>query len=330
MAQNEQEIHIPVASEDDSNDSAYGDDALSDTTSVASSIHRHRYEHGRRYHKYREGEYWGPNDDIQNDQLDIAHHMLQLLLDNNLYLAPITSPRRVLDVGTGTGIWAIDLADEHPAAEVTGIDLSPIQPEFLPPNCKFEIDDCCLDWTFPLNHFDLIHIRCLYGSVADWPRLYKEVYNHLEPGGWLNQLEMDIQFKSDDGTCPPDNILSQWSSTFISAGEASGKTFKIAERAKSFITAAGFDKVVQARYKVPLGGWSSDPKLKEVGRWNLLHCYQGAEGWGLFLLTRVLEWSLAEANVFIAKFKDGLKDGKTHAYYEVTVVYGQKPGNPPD
>ncbi|XTI92278.1 S-adenosyl-L-methionine-dependent methyltransferase [Cenococcum geophilum] len=328
MAQNEQEIHIPVASEDDSNDSAYGDDVLSDTTSVASSIHRHRYEHGRRYHKYREGEYWGPNDDIQNDQLDIAHHMLQLLLDDNLYLAPITSPRRVLDIGTGTGIC--DLADEHPAAEVTGIDLSPIQPEFLPPNCKFEIDDCCLNWTFPLNHFDLIHIRCLYGSVADWPRLYKEVYNHLEPGGWLNQLEMDIQFKSDDGTCPPDNILSQWSSTFISAGEASGKTFKIAERAKPFITAAGFDNVVQTRYKVPLGGWSSDPKLRELGRWNLLHCYQGAEGWGLFLLTRVLEWSLAEANVFIAKFKDGLKDRKTHAYYEVTVVYGQKPGNPPD
>ena len=100
---------------------------------------------------------------------------------------------------------------------------------------------------------------------------------------------MDIQFKSDDGTCPPDNILSQWSSTFISAGEASGKTFKIAERAKSFITAAGFDNVAQTRYKVPLGGWSSDPKLKELGRWNLLHCYQGAEGWGLFLLTRVLE-----------------------------------------
>ena len=72
-----------------------------------------------------------------------------------------------------------DLADAYPAAEVTGIDLSPIQPEFLPPNCKFEIDDCCLDWTFPLNHFDLIHIRCLYGSVADWPRLYKEVYKYV-------------------------------------------------------------------------------------------------------------------------------------------------------
>lgn len=53
-------------------DSALGDDELSDTTSIASSIMKHRYEHGRRYHKFREGAYWGPNDDLQNEQLDIG------------------------------------------------------------------------------------------------------------------------------------------------------------------------------------------------------------------------------------------------------------------
>ncbi|KAL1624129.1 hypothetical protein SLS54_004058 [Diplodia seriata] len=52
-------IHIPVAREpaDDSNDSAFGDD-ISDTTSITSTIWRHRYENGRRYHKFREGAYW--------------------------------------------------------------------------------------------------------------------------------------------------------------------------------------------------------------------------------------------------------------------------------
>lgn len=33
----------------------------------------------------------------------------------------------VIDIGTGTGIWAIDFADEHPESEVIGTDLSPIQ-----------------------------------------------------------------------------------------------------------------------------------------------------------------------------------------------------------
>lgn len=114
--------------------------SLTDTTSLASTILRNREEWGRTYHKFRGGEndYWGPNDEQQNDQLDIGHHMLTLLL-GWLYLAPIDEAncRRVLDVGCGTGIWSLDFADAHPSAEVNGIDFSPIQPSWVPPNCHF-------------------------------------------------------------------------------------------------------------------------------------------------------------------------------------------------
>lgn len=55
--------------------------------------------------------------------------MCTLILDNKLYLAPIEkNVQKVLDIGTGTGIWAIDFADEHPSATVIGTDISPIQP----------------------------------------------------------------------------------------------------------------------------------------------------------------------------------------------------------
>jgi methylase of polypeptide subunit release factors len=36
--------------------------------------------------------------------------------------------KRVLDLGTGSGIWAIEYADAHPEADVIGVDLSPVQP----------------------------------------------------------------------------------------------------------------------------------------------------------------------------------------------------------
>lgn len=48
--------------------------------------------------------------------------MLQLM-NGELHLAPLSNPERVLDVGTGTGIWAIDFADRNPNTKVTGIDL---------------------------------------------------------------------------------------------------------------------------------------------------------------------------------------------------------------
>jgi len=128
----------------------------------------------------------------------------------------------------------------------------------------------------------------MFGSVADWPALYRQVYRHMKPGGWINQLEMSIQFKADDGSCPPDHTFALWSKVMIDAGEIFGKTFQIADKCESYIREAGFEEIVSYRWKLPVGGWSSDPKLKELGRWNYLHCETGAEGWGLFLLTRVL------------------------------------------
>lgn len=40
------------------------------------------------------------------------HHLYLLLLDGRLHLAPIgKNPQRILDIGTGTGIWAMDMAE---------------------------------------------------------------------------------------------------------------------------------------------------------------------------------------------------------------------------
>lgn len=113
----------------------------------------------------------------------------------------LTDLQKVLDVGTGTGIWAMsvphrstclltnvirtlrcysDFADQYPSAIVTGTDLSPIQPTWVPPNCRFEIDDAAGDWTFDKDSFDFIHARGLYGCIADWPAFYKNVYEYAQ------------------------------------------------------------------------------------------------------------------------------------------------------
>lgn len=51
---------------------------------------------------------------ISNLTIDLQHHMFLLTFDNKLCLCPIPQDKqlhRVLDVGTGTGIWAIDFGE---------------------------------------------------------------------------------------------------------------------------------------------------------------------------------------------------------------------------
>jgi methylase of polypeptide subunit release factors len=51
-----------------------------------------------------------PNDEKEMDRLDIMHKLTEVTLGGKLNLAPIMkNPQRILDIGTGTGIWAIEM-----------------------------------------------------------------------------------------------------------------------------------------------------------------------------------------------------------------------------
>lgn len=54
-----------------------------------------------------------------------------LLCEAHLHLAPLFKPKNILDIGTGTGIWAIQMAEQYPESTIWGTDLSPIQPSWL-------------------------------------------------------------------------------------------------------------------------------------------------------------------------------------------------------
>ncbi|KAB8075865.1 S-adenosyl-L-methionine-dependent methyltransferase [Aspergillus leporis] len=295
----------------------------SEVTSLRSSIADYIYENGRRYHAYHAGSYWGSNDDKSIDAMEICHHLYRLLLHDQLYLAPIKNPGRVLDVGTGTGSWATDFADLHPEAEVIGTDLSPIQPNFVPPNVFFEVDDCCDEWLYK-HPFDFIHVRGLYGCVADWGKFYQQALNHLRPGAYLEQVEMSVTPISDDGSTKG-TVYEIWGEKSLEAGDKFGKTLRIVDESRQRMIDAGFANVVEQRYKLPIGPWPKDQHLKNLGRYFRLVFEESLEMWAMMLWTKVLGWSREEVEVIFMKMRQALSDPSLHAYLEISVVYGQKP-----
>ena len=127
---------------------------------------------------------------------------------------------------------------------------------------------------------------------------------------------MGVVPKSEDGTVLPDSIFAKWGTTSLEAGDSFGKTLRIVDEAKGFIAEAGFEDITEHRYKLPIGGWSKDKKLKEIGMYNRLHWEQGIEGWCLYLLTRYLRWEYEEVMVYIAQMRKMLRDKTVHAYHD--------------
>lgn len=293
--------------------------------SLGDELKYYRIENNRKYHTYRDGSYWIPHDD-EALRLDLyAHHMFILTLNNKLFCAPIESPKRVLDVGTGIGIWASDVADKFPDAEVIGTDLSPTFRATPAPNLRFEIDDCCSEWIYPPNHFDYVHVRFLYASVADWPAFYKECFDHLAPGGYIEHSEPVPRIVSDDGSIAPGDIMNRGYEVALEASRKFGKDFMIAPFLKKRIQEAGFVNVVEKQYKWPLGEWPVDHKLKDIGRWNMQHWLEGLDAWTLRMLTQHCGWTPDEVKSLTAQMRTSVMNPKHHAYQRIVIVYAQKP-----
>ena len=222
------------------------------TASLLSDVKNYAYENGRRYHSYREGHYVLPNDEPEQDRQDLLHHVRNLVLNGRLFRAPLDSNiQRALDIGTGTGIWAIDFADSFSNAEVTGTDLSPIQPSWVPPNLRFVVDDAESQWLYSPNRpFDFIHARDLGGAIADWPRLMRQSYEHLRPGGWVELQEFEVMLKSDDDSIRLAPALCDFLERLTQASEAFHRPMNIAEGHRQRLVEAGFEDVRDEVYKV--------------------------------------------------------------------------------
>ncbi|KAF5022707.1 hypothetical protein F66182_5255 [Fusarium sp. NRRL 66182] len=287
---------------DSDSDSTYSQSTrVTDTESLRSSILNYKWENGRRYHAYGDGPYWGPNDDRQQEAEDLMQN--------------------ILDAGCETS----DMADLHPSSDVIGVDLSPIQPSFVPPNCRFEVDDINKEWTFPENMFDLVHIRYMTGTVPDWTELLKKAQRHVKPGGWIEHVELWGDARADDDTMLPDSPLKTWVEIFEQVGEKIGRPF-FWDSVKSF-QEAGLQNITERKVKVPIGTWAKNKELKQWGAWNRQFLLQGLEGFSIRSLTELLGWEYEKAQVFLVDMRKEILNPDLHSYVFVTSVCGQKPEN---
>ncbi|KAK0381905.1 methyltransferase domain-containing protein [Colletotrichum limetticola] len=260
---------------------------------------------------------------------DLQHHQFLLSVDGKLGLSPPNQDdypaKRVLDIGTGTGIWAIEFGELKPEAEVIGIDLSPPLAESrVPPNVTFEVDDIEEPWTFSLP-FDYIHSRMMTSSISDWRRLLRNAFDNLTPGGYLELQEMDLKPQSDDGSLKPDAAVVRCFALLGKAATVLNRSFQDIPDLVNVMQEIGFVDVSIKKVMWPANTWAKGQHYKLLGQFAHENCMSGIEGWTMTPLTHGLGWSKQEVKVFLIELRKEFKDRRIHAYWPCYALYGRKP-----
>lgn len=228
-------------------------------------------------------------------------------------IVPATmASKRILDVGTGTGAWAIDVAEAHPDVHVIGTDLSPIQPDYVPLNCEFVIDHAEQDWAWDKD-FSYIHARMLLMGLHDWPRFFRQSFAFLEPGGWLELAEPClIPQCADPNVTPAVSAFMRWGEfchqAMAQVDVNAGAPLLFEEQ----LRAQGFVNVKRVDVQWPIRAWAKGKKNKLLGKLVYENSRNAVEAIALFLFIKQLGWTKAEVDKYI---EEVLADMDRHPFF---------------
>ena len=168
-----------------------------------------------------------------------------------------------------------------------------------------------------------LNIRYLYGAIDDWKKLYRQAFTHVRSGGWVESLEIDIETHSENPKIEKDesHIFKKCCKLFFERGRKTGRTWEIARdgRQEECMREAGFTDVFSKSWKLPVGGWPQDKKLKQIDLYNGAFIDHSVDAFAIFPIGEILGWSKEEVTVLVSQMRKALREPRALPYFNVCV-----------
>jgi ubiquinone/menaquinone biosynthesis C-methylase UbiE len=255
-----------------------------------------------------------PSDEQEINRLDFQHYMLRHTLRGN-YAAPTINPQEILDVGSGTGRWALEMATLFPQANVLGIDLTPPAPDAqagLPDNLAFTQGNILEGLNFGDRTFDFTHLRLLLFAIPEnrWPDVVRELVRVTRPGGWVEIVETGPQ---QNGGPAMDQIVD-W---ITQASLKRGINPLLGSRIGELLVPSGLVNVVARGVALPVGAYGG--RVGRMAETDVVGVVSGVKG--MVTSMGITSPETYDAAVAQAKF-DLNRNQCTLPFY---IYYGQRP-----
>lgn len=217
--------------------------------------------YGRKFHA--SGNIFVPFDEEEQMHMHARHKMLRICLSGALTstrLSPET--KTILDIGTGTGVWAVEMAARYPGSQIIGIDISKIQSNIVPGNVRYMIADIEKPWEVDDGQADFVHMRDITGGIRDWPGLVTQAYQKLKLGGMVEMTEVRTTVHDFDGKFDDADMCPSFTKLFRTMYEKVNMDFDPSPKFPEWLHTAGFENVTQRTEIIPIGDWARDEQLR--------------------------------------------------------------------
>ncbi|KAK5721781.1 hypothetical protein LTR15_006373 [Elasticomyces elasticus] len=111
------------------------------------------------------------------------------------------------------------------------------------------------------EEFNLVNSRFLAEGIDTnrWQPYIRELKELLEPGGWIQLVELDLRFQSDNGRLDPNDgaPLVVWNDWYRQTMLHRNKDPRVGQRLHQYLQVAGFQQIYGGR-----------PQRLEIGSWN--------------------------------------------------------------
>ena len=180
-------------------------------------------------------------DSAEQDRLALLNRLTN---QSFVEFLPISGAHAILELGSGLGLLAEQLAARYPQSEVCGVEYAQAQLAAAKDRCRANlhfIQGDARGLPFADESFDLVYCRYVLEHVAAPIRMLQEAHRVLKPGGTICLQENNILAFVLHPDCP--RFTAVWRQ-FARLQEQLGGDALIGKKLLPLLKTAGFDDIV--------------------------------------------------------------------------------------